>query len=66
MRFMVDNEIYEIRYSKKRQYTDEYQIYCNNKFICIFYQDGRPLHDAVDCAVRHVKSHELFKKNLLK
>jgi len=62
MHFVIDGEAYNLRRCKDRKRSDEYQIYQNNKFVCIFYQDARSLHDAIELAIQHVKGYELFKE----
>jgi hypothetical protein len=66
MYFVINNERYRVKRSKKSRYADEYELYNENKFCCIFYQDGRTLEEAVESVVHHLKMSIIISDSLSK
>ena len=68
MYFVVGDERYRVKKARrKRRAVDEYELYSDdNKFCCIFYQDGRTLEEAVESVVHYLKMNKIISDSLLK
>ena len=54
MKFIINDKLYKIKKTKNTRHNDEFELYNEDKFLCIFYQDGRSLQDAVKSVVKYI------------